>query len=47
MHGLIGCQNGIREAVGEQDSKDTIAIIIVDDEDVVVASTGQGQKLAS
>ncbi len=34
-------------AVGERDSKDTIAVIVVDDENVVVAGAGQGHKLAS
>jgi len=47
VHGSIGCQNGIRAAIGEWDSKDTIAVIIVDNEDVVVAKARWGHKLAS
>ncbi len=47
MHGLIGCQDGFRLAVGEWGSKDTIAVIIINDEDVVVARAGGGDKFAS
>jgi len=47
MCSLIGGQNGLRVMVGEWDSKDTIAVIIVNNEDVVVARAGWGHKLAS
>jgi len=47
VHGLIGLQNGFRVAVGEQDSKDTVAVIVIDNENVVVAGAGWGHKLAS
>jgi len=33
-------------AVGEWDSKDTIAVIVVDNEDVIVARAGWGHKFA-
>jgi len=44
---LIGLQNGFRVAVGEQDSKDTIAVIVIDNEDVIVARAGWGHKFTS
>ncbi len=44
---MIGLQNGFRVVVGERDSKDAITVIVVDNENVIVARAGRGHKLAS
>jgi len=47
MHGLIDSKDGVRTVVGEWDSKDFVAVIIINDEDVVVSRAGWGHKFAS
>jgi len=43
---LVGLQDGFRAMGFEGDSQDAIAVIIVNDEDIVVSSTGWCHKLA-
>jgi len=47
MGSLVSGQDRLCTSVGQWDSKDAIAVIIVDAEDVVVASTGWSDEAAS
>ena len=46
MRYLVGLEDRFRASVGEWDSEDTVAVIIVNDEDVIVTSNGRSDKFA-
>jgi len=44
---LVGGQNGFSVAVGQRDSQDAIAVVIINNEGVIVAREGLDNKFAS
>jgi len=46
MDDLIGSQNGFGTAIGQGDSQDAIAVIIINHKDVVVARDGLYREFA-
>jgi len=43
---LIGSQDGFSAAIGQGDSQDAVAVIIVDNEDVIVSGKGLDNEFA-
>jgi len=43
---LIGGQDGLSTAVGQGDSQDAVAVVIIDNEDVIVAGKGLDNEFA-
>ena len=47
VRSLVHLQNRVSTAIRERDSKDTIAVIVIDNENVIVARAGWRHKFAS